>query len=231
MRPYMLAVPIAALAFASAGVPAAAQQQDGPEQVCAREYRNGAVDVCREALEANPDDLEIRRRLAIAYQITGAYEPSLLLYEELARRQPQNALAQYEYAYTAAFMRRYPESVEPIERAIRLEPENIRNYKLASIIYSVLERYPERYRVTVQAAEMGDPISMFEVAHYIARGEGTEQSDDDALEWLRRAANAGHVGAMDRLAQIYLNGEWGQEADAEKAAEWANRALEERGGN
>lgn len=197
-------------------------------EICGREYRNGAVDICREAQEADPDNLTLMRYLAVAYQMTGAYEPSLRLYRTLAERQPDNADAQYEYGYTAAFMRRYPEAVEPLERALRLEPTVMKHYLLLQIVYATLEREDDRFRVTKAAADQGHVISMFEVAFLYHRGEGVEQDDEQAVSWMRRAAEGGHIQAMDRMAQMHLNGLWGIERNEAEAEAWATRAEQAR---
>jgi TPR repeat protein len=44
------------------------------------------------------------------------------------------------------------------------------------------------------------------------------------VAWFRRAAEAGHFGAMAQLAKIYGEGLYGVKPDPAQAAEWARRA-------
>jgi TPR repeat protein len=72
----------------------------------------------------------------------------------------------------------------------------------------------ELYR---QAAEQGNPAGQLGLGQMYASGEGVEQSNEAALEWIQRAADNGHVPAMMQLAEIYEKGALGMKIDEQKA--------------
>lgn len=55
-------------------------------------------------------------------------------------------------------------------------------------------------------------------------GDGVKQNYDEALRYLRRAANAGNAIAQNNLAYMYANGK-GVERDYEKAFEWGMKSA------
>lgn len=65
-------------------------------------------------------------------------------------------------------------------------------------------------------AQLGDVEAMKRLGQHYASGLGVTQDDTLAVEWLRKAADAGSEGAVFSLACMYLNG-WGVAQDAAKA--------------
>ncbi|KAJ3361640.1 hypothetical protein GGF32_007108 [Allomyces javanicus] len=77
------------------------------------------------------------------------------------------------------------------------------------------------------AAERGHPDSMFGVASWYLTGyseAGVPQSDDQAFEWMKRAAESGLVKAFFALGYFYEEG-IGTPGDPKLALEWYQRAL------
>ena len=60
-------------------------------------------------------------------------------------------------------------------------------------------------------------------------GEGPAADTEAAADWLERAADAGHLGAMRRLVEVYRRGLMGQAPDPARAAHWAERYAAIRG--
>jgi hypothetical protein len=78
-----------------------------------------------------------------------------------------------------------------------------------------------------EAAERGDPEACFQVGMQHRAGSPQLPKDDlGAAIWLRKAAEAGHHGAMEALAQAYLGGH-GVVRDPQEAARWAEIARRE----
>lgn len=78
-----------------------------------------------------------------------------------------------------------------------------------------------RYRKLVDAAEAGDPEAAWRLGR--AYREGRAGGAPDALSaavWFRRAAEAGHLGAMAELAEALRTGH-GVRRDPEEASRWA----------
>ena len=71
---------------------------------------------------------------------------------------------------------------------------------------------------------------MFDAYDLFHNGKGMPRNEAVAFLWLRRAAKAGHVGAMDRLVRVYLDGTMGQTQNLTAATRWATRARVERFG-
>jgi len=78
-----------------------------------------------------------------------------------------------------------------------------------------------------QAAEAGDPEACYQLGLRHRRGgPGLPKDDLDAASWFRKAAEAGHTGAMTALAEAYLGGH-GVVRDPREATRWAEAARRE----
>lgn len=66
---------------------------------------------------------------------------------------------------------------------------------------------------------------MHDLAVMLARGQGAARDDDEAVAWLRRAAEGGSHQAMLSLGILVLEGR-GAARDPEAAAAWFRRAAE-----
>lgn len=76
------------------------------------------------------------------------------------------------------------------------------------------QRALELYR---QAAAQGNPAGQLGLGQMYASGEGVEQSNETALEWIRKAVDNGSVPATMHLAESYEKGALGLEIDKRKA--------------
>ncbi|MDP6390031.1 MAG: hypothetical protein QF654_09080 [Alphaproteobacteria bacterium] len=196
-------------------------------ETCARIAGSGAMDsveTCRKAAAEVPRNVAVLRNLSTSLSSIGDFNGAVEVERRIVALLPDDARAHYDLAGTLGFVRRYGEAVGPIETAIRLRPGNIPSYQAAAIIYVRLGRISEAISVTQKAAELGDPISMFDLAGYFERGIGVDADPAQAFLWTRRAAESGHVYAMRLLASVYLEGGLGQPPDDAKAEDWARRA-------
>lgn len=226
LQSYLPRLALAAVALTSG--PVAAEPDLKAE--CARHARDGAYRTCERAVKAAPDDPRLRRHYGISLSHAGGYEKAIEQFRKVTELAPNDPVAHFEYAWMLAFVRRYADAIAPIERAIALRPRYRRALSIAAIIYAQADRPKDQYRVVLAAARLGDRIAMFEAYELHRAGAGTAPDDRAAFGWLLRAAEAGHVGAMDRLVPIYLNGGLGQPQDLDAAARWATRARIERFG-
>ncbi len=208
----------------------AAAQDEGLAERCAAGASRGDFRTCAAAVAAAPADPALRRLYAQSLARAADYDGSIGQYREITRLTPSDGRAFYEYAWMLAFVRRYADAVEPIEQSMRLQPTHIESYRAAAIIYEIIKRPEDVFRVSLAGARLGDPIAMFDTYDCYAEGRGTAKDDAQAFHWLEKAADAGHVTAMDRLAELYLNGGLGRAADEKKAEEWATKARLARAG-
>ena len=197
---------------------------------CAAGALKGEFRPCAAAVEASPLDPALRRLYAQSLARAADYDGSIRQYQAVTRLTPADGRAYYEYAWMLAFVRRYSDAIEPIEHSMRLRPDHVESFRAAAIIYQMMKRHADVLRVSLAGAKLGDSIAMFDTYDCYAYGRGTAKDESQALFWLERAAEAGHVSAMDRLAEIFLNGGLGRVPDGKKAEDWATRARLAREG-
>ena len=78
---------------------------------------------------------------------------------------------------------------------------------------------------TLEAARQGDPDAQFRVARAaLLDPERGMEATREAVDWLRRAAENGHTGAMIHLGRLYKNGV-GTPQNYELAAHWRGAAA------
>lgn len=78
------------------------------------------------------------------------------------------------------------------------------------------------------AAKQGFAPGMHGLAEMYAKGEGIEQSFEQAIAWLEKAADAGDEKSVRRLLEVYENGGLGLEpdpAEAERYREMLERTV------
>ncbi|MDK4687702.1 tetratricopeptide repeat protein [Kingella negevensis] len=71
-------------------------------------------------------------------------------------------------------------------------------------------------------AEEGNAQAFHNLAILYQNGEGVEQSDEKAIEWCEKAAEAGVINAQTHLGFLLL-----QDGQPEKAATWFTQSAEE----
>ena len=179
---------------------------------------------CTKALEAAPKDLDLRRTLARAYMDVGDGMGGTGEYGAIAQDRPGDAQAWFDYAMALATDYRFAESAAAVERALKLRPDHFESNKIAVIAYERMGRHEDAYAANLRLAARGDAISIYDVAESLLEGRGVKSDPPAAVPWFRRAAEAGHFGAMAMLAKIYGEGLYGQAKDPAQAADWAKRA-------
>lgn len=213
--------------LASLCAPAVAGAGDAPSapaeaaRLCAGNADNGAVAACQEAARQNPGDVAVQRDLAKSFIAIGDFDSAIDVYRAIAAARPDDARAQADLAGALGFVRRYAEAVEPMEAVMRLRPDDVGNYRVAAVVYAQLGRAADAFRATRKAAELGDAIAMFDLSSFYRDGFGVAADAHQALAWAERAADHGHIGALDLMVRIYLEGLMGEAVDEEKAKAWA----------
>jgi TPR repeat protein len=95
------------------------------------------------------------------------------------------------------------------------------------------EQYLDRYWAAKlhedeQRASSGDPKAMMEMANNFDYGYQNilKRSTEKNVLWIRKAADAGHPGAMQKLSMYYAKGEAGFQKSDEQSQVWRLRAAE-----
>lgn len=221
-----VALPLAILLLA---VSTSAQGSDSAAR-CAAEAAQGRKAACEHALRATPDDVALRRNYALALLSAGDEEHAVSQYRRAATLAPDDPQSHFLLAVALGTINRYADSLPHVERALALDSDHHDTLVLAVVMHQHLGQTAPAFRYGRRLAELGDVIAMDEVAGMYEHGIGVPPDWRQSLLWLRRAAEAGHHGAMLRLRRAYLEGELGLAVNESKAIEWANRARKARDG-
>lgn len=81
-----------------------------------------------------------------------------------------------------------------------------------------------RMQALAQVAER-NPNAAYDLGLRLLRGDGVERNSYQALEWLRKAGDNGHVQAQLALGRIYLMGFEEMGSDPAEAEAWLTRAA------
>jgi hypothetical protein len=212
------------LLVAALALPAAAEET--PADRCAREARRGLGGACETALREDPDNLASLGRLALARFVAGRYMEGLDLYRQWAERAPFDAEAQFQLGAAHATLNMNREALAPLRRAVQLKPDFVAAHRVLAIAATFAGEPAEALAETVAAAELGDVTEMYSAGLMYLDGFGTAPQRTRGLDWVRRAADGGHIGAMRRLGDIYFGGEYGLDPDEAAAQRWHLRARE-----
>lgn len=194
-----------------------------PAERCAAAVPAGIVDACRKALAQQPDDIGILRNLARAQIEAADFDGAVDTYERIAALRPNDPQAHEDLAGTLGFIRQYERAAREMERVLDLRTPRPADYRVLAIMYSYLNNPGLAAQMTRLAADMGDPIAMFDLREYYRDGFGVKKDLAAAVAWTERAAETGHLGAMALLIDVYLNGLYGQAVDEDRAVRWAEK--------
>lgn len=195
---------------------------------CVAQAESGNYRLCEQAAAAAPQDVRVRRAFARALLIGGATNRAVFEYDHVTRLAPDDPQAHFDLAAALGALDFFEDAEQPLERALALKPDFHDAHRLAVILHQRLKRWDRALSHSLVLAEAGDSTAMHDVSLAYEFGRGTAQSDSEALAWLVRAAEAGHVGAADRLTHIYLEGLLGVRPDEQAALAWAAKARAAR---
>jgi TPR repeat protein len=215
----------AASVLAATLVAGAAQAADADlGRRCAASVDSGDYRICEQAAAAAPTNLAVRRAFARALLIGGANNRAVFEYDRVARMAPDDSQAHFDLAAVLGALNYFEDAEAPLARALELRPDFSDAHRLAVILYQHLRRWDEALAHCRILAAQGDSTAMFDISIAYELGRGAPQSQAEALAWLVKAAEAGHVGAADRLTDIYLEGLMGVPQDEAEGLAWAARA-------
>lgn len=81
----------------------------------------------------------------------------------------------------------------------------------------------------LKSANQGEAEGQYGLGAMYAAGEGTKQNNEEARRWIMRAAEQGHVQAINVMAESYLRGGLGipeSERNTKVARMWVQKAAE-----
>ena len=83
----------------------------------------------------------------------------------------------------------------------------------------------ERRRLALEALAERSPKAAYDLGLRLLRGDGVEQNGYQAIQWMRKAGDAGLVDAQLALGRMYLLGFQEMGADPAEAQAWLSRAA------
>lgn len=212
-------VPSMAFLLATA-LPAAAQSWG---ERCATALPSAVLQPCEEALIDDPGDLVALKRLGDFYLANRDEWRAVALYQQRIDREPENADAWFDHAAALATMWYFADASPSMHRALALEPERLLFHRLAVVVFEQSGEPEAAFRAHLALAEAGVEVGMYDLARDYHYGRGIEADAEKAGFWYRRAAEAGHVGAMKALAEHLPLGALGAPAP-EEAERWGREA-------
>lgn len=90
---------------------------------------------------------------------------------------------------------------------------------LANGVGGVAKNETEARRWLTMAARQGYDTAQLDLGTWMVDGRGGEKDMTAGFNWLRRAAGAGNIAAMNRVAKLYMQG-LGTDPDSIEAAAW-----------
>lgn len=81
-----------------------------------------------------------------------------------------------------------------------------------------------RMQALAQLAER-DPKAAYDMGMRLLRGDGVERNSYQAIEWLRKSGDGGHLPAQVALGRMYLTGVEEMGADPAEAESWLSHAA------
>lgn len=172
------------------------------------------------AASGSVDEISKMRAFATDLLVREQYEDAIATFITIAERTPDDARSHYDVAGAMVFVRMWPGAIPRIERAIALDPGNALYHEMAAMTYLQVQDFPHAFAATRKGAGLGDMNAMYTLAGMYEHGRGTPASQPQALEWLERAARAGHMSAMDAMARVYRDGLYGQMPDKAREVAW-----------
>jgi tetratricopeptide (TPR) repeat protein len=178
----------------------------------------------RAAVAADRHDLVSRKYLAFAFLSVNDAGNCFRVHDEIAALAPDDPDSHFGYAAALATFGRYTDAAGFVRTALRLNPDDLPTLRLAALVFELSGHDHEAFAAFSRGAELGDRLLMFDLAMRYASGRGTDADPPVSLRWLERAAEGGHVMAMEMIRDIYRDGHGGIAPDAARAAFWAERA-------
>lgn len=131
-------------------------------------------------------------------------------------------------ALTACAAQAPHEQLAPQSQTVRLcegnncseMPRNVQTFRGEPV-----DAEAERRLAALTARAEADPRAAYDLGLRYMRGDGVERNSYQAIEWMRKAGDAGHGPAQFALGRLYLLGFEEMGSDPAEAEAWLSRAA------
>jgi tetratricopeptide (TPR) repeat protein len=153
---------------------------------------------CEAAVQRAPADPALRRAFGLVLLRAGDTDAALESYRTAIALAPNDARGYEALGGALAQMRDHSGAMPLLERAIALDPEHAEGaLRVLQYVQEGLRLHDAALDTARKLAERGDVLAMYDLALALEQRE-----PERALLWLNRAAGAGHVAALERLAAL-----------------------------
>jgi tetratricopeptide (TPR) repeat protein len=184
---------------------------------------DNALDICQQALAANPEEADVYNALGIIYGRLGQYDEAVAAFEEAIRLEPEHNWAHNNLGSTYISMEQFDESVVELTEAVRITPDNAKAHYNLGLAYAKSEQYEQaipayqealRYDPSVVTAyiELGivytrlgqpeDAIANFETYLELAPDADNREAVEAEIARLNAA------GSLDEGIALVEAGDW-----------------------
>lgn len=154
------------------------------------------VSACEAAMQRRPADAAVRRDYGLVLLRAGNHEEALESYRQAIALAPDDARGHEALGGALATLRDYAGALPALERALALDPGAMQSLRVLQFVQEGLRLREAAIGTARKLAERGDVLAMFDLAVALEHS-----APEQAAQWLERAARAGHISAMERLAQ------------------------------
>ncbi len=92
--------------------------------------------------------------------------------------------------------------------------------------HGVPQNWDEAFKCFKKGAALGNSISQYNLANYLAVGKATVKNDDEAFKWYLKSAQQGFAGAQKTVGQKYQEG-LGVKRDEVEGVKWLRKASDQ----
>jgi tetratricopeptide (TPR) repeat protein len=112
-----------------------------------REYMEKAIALA-------PDDINLRRELAISYFDDKAYSKAVPVLEQLVKAEPPNADDLYMLGKAYEVQKAYPQALAALQQALRVKPDAVQAYATVGAIFYAQEDWPRAAQAMTRVVEL-----------------------------------------------------------------------------
>jgi len=156
-----------------------------------------SIPACEVAVQRAPRDPALHRAFGQVLMRAGEHDAALESFRAAVALAPDDPRGHAALGGAFAVMRDFDSAVPELERAVALDPDGaMASLRMLQWVHVGLRQHEAALRTARRMAEHGDVLAMYDLALAL-----DASAPGEAMQWLERAAAAGHAGAAEQLAR------------------------------